>query len=386
VLKKKIAVFTSIRSEYGLLSPLIKILNDCSTFELHLLVGGAHLLDEFGMTINQIKNDGFPITGVFDFLTREKREDAITQSLSTLQKQIGEYLLKENPELMILMGDRFELMPVATACLLYNIPVAHISGGEITEGAQDNQVRHALTKLSHLHFPATEEYAENIIKMGEEKWRICVSGEPGLDLLKTIHYIPKKDLYRELGLDEKQELIICTFHPETISNKISPEFVKEVLEATVSKTHYQVLVTAANFDHGGTAINKALEALSSKYKNIVYVKSLGQLRYYSVLKCAKLMLGNSSSGILEAQSFNLPVVNVGNRQEGRTVNPSVHQVKIDVEDVMSGIEHVTSDSFKQQYFDKPNIFGDGKACERIMKFLEQVNFSDLIYKRTVFSA
>jgi UDP-hydrolysing UDP-N-acetyl-D-glucosamine 2-epimerase len=381
---KKIAVFTSIRSEYGLLSPLILRLHGSPLFELRLLSGGAHLREEFGMTVNQIKKDGFPIANTFDFLNHEKSADYLTRSLSLLQKQIGEYLVNHPPDLVVLMGDRFELLPVASACLVYNIPIAHISGGEITEGAQDNQVRHALTKLSHIHFPATEEYGKNILKMGEEDWRVCVSGEPGLDLLNSIQYIPKEDLFKELSLDPEKKLIICTFHPETISNSITPDFVRKTLETIGSGTEYQILATAANFDHGGAEINEMLSELSAKHENIQYVKSLGQLRYYSVLKYAALMLGNSSSGILEAQSFQLPVVNVGNRQEGRTVNPNVHHVTIDVAEIMKGLKHVVTGQFRKNYLNKANIFGDGTACDKMMNYLESVDFSRLIHKKTIF--
>jgi GDP/UDP-N,N'-diacetylbacillosamine 2-epimerase (hydrolysing) len=382
---KKIAVFTSIRSEYGLLSPLIRKLHHSELFELQLLVGGAHLLEEFGMTIDEIRKDRFPISCTFNFLTEKKRKDALSYSLSILQKQFGEYILKFAPDLMVLMGDRIELMPVATACLLYNVPLAHISGGEITEGAQDNQVRHAITKMAHIHFPATEEYKSNIMRMGEEEWRICVSGEPGLDLLNTINYIPKTELYRELKLDARKKLIICTFHPETISRKITPQFVQSTLEQITSQTGYQVLVTAANFDQGGTMINSMLEELSANNKNIIYVKSLGQRRYYSVLKFASLMLGNSSSGILEAQSFNLPVVNVGDRQKGRTINPNVCHVTINVREIIKAIDHVMTPDFKSKYHNQKNIFGDGTACEKIMRYLEKVDFEKLIYKKTIFN-
>lgn len=381
----KIAVFTSIRSEYGLLSPLIKRLHENPLFDLQLLVGGAHLREEYGMTVNQIQKDGFPISGTFDFLGKENTPEALSGYLSVLQKQIGEYLEIRKPDLMILMGDRFELMPVAISCTLFNISIAHISGGEITEGAQDNQIRHALTKLAHIHFPATEEYKENIMKMGEEKWRICVSGEPGLDLLNTISYIPKNVLFEDLGLDIEKKTIICTFHPETITNKITDAFVNEVLKEIIDKTNYQILVTAANFDHGGNQINLMLEQLSKNNKNIIYIKSLGQLRYYSILKNTVLMLGNSSSGILEAQSFNLPVVNVGNRQKGRTINPNVYHSEIKIEDVLRSIEYVTSDDFKNSFYNKPNIFGDGNACDKILKYLKSVSFEELIFKKTNFN-
>jgi len=383
--KRKIAVFTSIRSEYGLLSPLLKRLKDSTKFDLELLVGGAHLLEEFGMTINQIKEDGFKITHIFDFVCRENVSDSLTKSLSKLQETIGEYFVNNKPDLIIVLGDRFELLPIASACTVYNIPLAHISGGEITQGAQDNQIRHALTKLAHIHFPANEEYKKNIMRMGEEDWRICVSGEPGLDLLKDINYIPKLELYKMLGLNAEQRLIICTFHPETISNKITPEFVRMVLKKIVNTTNYQLLTTAANIDHGGVEINRLLEQMAQDFSNIKYIRSLGQQKYYSVLKYADFMLGNSSSGLVEAQSFNLPVINVGNRQEGRMTNPNVYQCSLELDEILQGVKYVITDDFKHKYFHKSNIYGDGNACDKIMDYLEKVDFSKLIFKKTVFN-
>ena len=382
---KTIAVFTSIRSEYGLLKPLLDKINKESQFDLKLLVGGAHLLEDYGMTKNQIIDDGFDITKEFDFLKNEKSPDFITKSMGILQSQLGEWLINNKPDVLIVLGDRFELLPLAACCTVYNIPLVHISGGEITQGAQDNQIRHALTKLAHIHFPATEEYKDNILRMGEEEWRICVSGEPGLDLLNDINCIPKSELYEMLGLDLEKKLIICTFHPETILNRITPDFVKEVLETILQNTDYQILTTAANFDHGGDDINDVLFQMTKSLKNIHYVRSLGQLKYYSVLKCADLMLGNSSSGLVEAQSFNLPVVNVGNRQEGRLVNPNVFQCQLNVDSILTAIKYVVSNEFKSIYMDKPNIYGDGKACDKIIDYLKKVDYSKLLLKRTIFN-
>ncbi len=226
---KNIAVFTSIRSEYGLLSPLIRAIDMDENFTLRLLAGGAHLRKEYGETIDQIISDGYKITEKFDFLDTDSSNDFSSRSLGRLQEQIGKYLYFNRPDLLFILGDRYELLPVASSALLYNIPVAHISGGETTEGAIDNQVRHALTKMSHLHFPATETYRQNIIKMGEEPWRICNSGEPGLDEIVSMDFISKEDLFADLGLSVGKTIICCTFHPQTIDNKINAAFIKELL-------------------------------------------------------------------------------------------------------------------------------------------------------------
>ena len=314
---KKIAVFTSIRSEYGPLTPLLKKLNNHPDFELRLMVGGAHLLNEYGKTVDKIIEDGFLIHTKFPFLFNDLEADALFRSLGVLQQQVGKYFVDYPPDLLIVLGDRFELIPVVLSALMCNIPIAHISGGEYTEGAIDNQIRHAVTKMAHIHFPATDIYAENLIQMGEEKWRIFKTGEPALDLLESISLIPKEELFKSLGLKQDKPLILSTFHPETISNKITSKLVKNILLPLLERNAYQILITASNFDDGGAELNNLYSQLSQEHEDIVFIPNLGQLRYYSILKNAALMLGNSSSGLIEAQSFFLPVVNVGERQAGK---------------------------------------------------------------------
>ena len=379
---KKVAVFTSIRSEYGLLSPLLEKFKQHDSFKLELIVGGAHLVKEYGQTVTFIEADDIPIACKLPFLFGDEEKDVLTRSLASLQQQIGKYFSENKPDILVVLGDRIELLPVVLAATLNKIPIAHISGGETTEGAIDNQVRHALTKLSHIHFPATKIYAKNIISMGEEPWRVCVSGEPGLDLIDRINYIDKVDLYAQLGLDEKKPVVLVTFHPETISNKITPQLVSSVCKALIYR-EYQVLATAANFDEGGPEINRVYESFVSQ-KMISYQKSLGQLRYYSMLKYAAMMVGNSSSGLVEAQSFNLPVLNIGDRQKGRLAGLNVIHVPADFHSIERGIQVALSVEFKKQYFDQPNIYGDGQACNRIISYLEQVEWQKLLVKKDNF--
>lgn len=381
---KNIAVFTSIRSEYGLLKPVLDKIIKETDFNLLLLIGGAHLLDDYGMTKNQIVKDGFKITAEFDFLKNDQSPDFISKSMGTLQIQLGEWLINHKPDILIVLGDRFELMPVVSVFLMNNIPIAHISGGDVTEGAVDNQIRNAITKMAHLHFPATEIYKQNIIKMGEEEWRICVSGEPGLDDVLNTDYYSKEDLFNELGLKTDRPVICVTFHPETISDSIDEKFVENLFLKILNEFDYQILVTASNFDKGGKEINDKLVQLATQYPSIVYVKSLGQRRYYSLLKYAELMLGNSSSGLVEAQSFNLPVINAGNRQAGRLANKNVYHVGLNHLDILKGMRYVVSKPFKQLYIDEPNIYGDGFASDKIISILKQVDLKDILIKKSTF--
>ena len=238
--------------------------------------------------------------------------------------------------------------------------------------------------MSHIHFPATEIYKQNILKMGEEDWRICVCGEPGLDELMHLDFYTKEALYKELGLDINKPVICSTFHPETISNKITPEFVESVFTKILKTTEYQVLVTASNFDMGGNEINKVLNALSRSFPNLKYFESLGQRRYYSLLHCASLMLGNSSSGLVEAQSFNLPVINVGDRQLGRLSNKCVYDVKVDIDEILSAINIVDKEPFFNSFKNQANIYGDGNACDKIIHFLKGIDTELLLLKKSTF--
>ena len=381
---KKIAVFTSIRSEYGLLSPLLFKLKEHKFFELELLVGGAHLVKEYGKTISFIEDDNFDIAIKFPFLFADEEKDMLTRSLSALQLQVGKYFAEYHFDLLIVLGDRFELLPVVLSATLYKIPIAHISGGDTTEGAIDNQIRHALTKLSHIHFPATEIYGKNILSMGEEPWRVCISGEPGLDLVKKVQFVDKALLYKELGLDPTFPVILITFHPETISNKITPSLIQSVCGLLLKKG-YQLLATASNFDEGGAAINNVYESLAVENQSFVYHKSLGQIRFYSMLSYADLMIGNSSSGLVEAQSFNLPVLNVGDRQKGRSANLNViHVPAVDTE-IERGIKGAISNTFKNKFINKENIYGDGYACDRIIAYLEKIEWKKLLIKKDCFN-
>lgn len=380
---KEVAVFTSIRSEYGLLSPLLQKLKAHPGYRLKILAGGAHLLKEYGHTIDQIKKDGFEVEETFPFLVADQEKDSLSRSLANLQFQIGKYFSEQAPDLLLVLGDRVELIPVVMAAVLNQIPVAHISGGETTEGAIDNQIRHALTKLCHVHFPAMEQYAANIRKMGEEPWRVETTGEPGLDLVLEMPLLSKEEIYKQLNITEGAPLVLATFHPETINNRITPELVKEVFDAVLANG-YQILVTASNFDEGGNALNRLYEELSTKNPNIIYVPSLGQLRYYSILQHAYVMLGNSSSGPVEAQTFNLPVINIGDRQKGRIINPNIISADAELGSILAAFEKLEDPDFKVQYIGKPNVYGDGHACDRIIKYLDAMPWDDLFLKKDQF--
>jgi UDP-hydrolysing UDP-N-acetyl-D-glucosamine 2-epimerase len=381
---KNIAVLTSNRSEYGLLRPLLKGLMEDRRFTLRLLVGGSHLLPEFGRTVDGIRADGFAIATEIPFLSSDQAPAPEAAALAMLSDQLGRYFAESKPDVLILLGDRYELLAAASVALVMDIPLAHISGGDVTEGAIDNQVRHALTKLAHLHFPATEAYKRNLLAMGEEEWRITVSGEPGLDELASASFLPPNVLFQSLGIPSDAQVVLVTFHPETIANAITPAFVGAVAERLLDATPYHLLFTAANFDHGGRKINVSIEGLARGNPRVTYVPSLGSERYRSMLRYAALMLGNSSSGLVEAQTFALPVLDVGKRQQGRLANANVIRVPADPEAILTALPGAVAPAFRKRIQGLPNLYGDGHAVPRILEALAAADPSKLALKKSVF--
>lgn len=381
---RKIIVFTGARSEYGPLKPLLTAFQKDPYFDLELVVAAGHLSLTQGKTISEIERDGFPIGIAINNLVEDKNAAAVSISNGKLQIELAEYFTQNKPDLLVVLGDRSELIAVVSTALFQSIPVAHLSGGEITEGATDNQVRHAVTKMSHIHFPTTEIYADNIRKMGEEDWRICVAGEPGLD--DVLHFeIPDEKSFRmQYEIPENIPFILSTFHSETIDNSINRSFITELVDKLTASTNYQFLFTAANTDVGGIEINEILQELSKTNPRVHFVESLGKINYYAAQHYASLMLGNSSSGLIEAQSFGIPVINVGSRQQGRLRNPNSLDVPVNVNQIIEAVKTASSEEFKQQYIGRPNLFGDGKACERILGFLKNLDWDKLLLKKSTF--
>jgi len=381
---KRIAVFTSARSEYGPLKPLLQEFKEDGTFQIELLVGGGHLSPEQGMTIHEINADGMAIAATFPFLIQDPSAAMVSRSNGLLQLQISDYFANNPVDLLLVLGDRSELIPVVSSALLQSIPVAHLSGGEVTEGATDNQIRHAVTKMSHVHFPATATYQDNLLRMGEEGWRICVSGEPSLDGVLTIDLPSKSAFCAHYGLSETTPLLVGTIHSETIDQSIDAAFIEQLIEQLTTKTTYQLLFTAANTDLGGKIINETLERLAQTNERLTFVRSLGKTNYYAALSFASVVIGNSSSGIIEAQSYDVPVVNIGSRQDGRLRNVNVHDVTVSVSAVLDGINYTTGNEFELLYKGQPNIYGDGHASKRIVAFLKNLAWDQLLLKRSTF--
>ena len=380
-MKIRICVVTGSRSEYGLMCRLMHDLKLHNNVDLKIIVTGSHLSGEFGLTYQDIESDGFLIDYKLpgSLSTQSKTELAKTVGIWT--GQFAEVLTEIQPDLVLIMGDRYELVSVASACTLLGIPLGHISGGEITEGAIDDQIRHSITKAAHLHFVANEYYGDRVRQMGEENWRICKSGEPGLDSLLATSILSADDLSAELNLDLQKTTALVTYHPVTLENTSVDEQLKELFEA-LNVINMQFVITYPNADAGSHLIISRIKEFAENNKSRVVVrKSLGHQRYVSLLKIASVMIGNSSSGLVEAPAFNLPVVNIGTRQAGRMRGSNVFDVDCKSEEIINGVALALSYDRNRLCM---NPYGDGKANARIIDFIFEVfksrNKSEILKK------
>ncbi|XQW85821.1 UDP-N-acetylglucosamine 2-epimerase [Thalassotalea piscium] len=365
---KKIAVFTGTRADYGLLYLLLKGLQTSNEIELQLLVGGTHLLDEFGHTIDHIIKDDLKITEQLDYLVHDDTNLAVNNSMAKAQELAGECLVKHQPDLLILLGDRFEALAVAQAATICRVPIAHIHGGEITEGAIDDVFRHAITKLSHWHFTSTEAYRQRVIQLGEQPNTVFNVGAPGIDNIKQLPLLNVKQLAKTLKINLEKPYFLVTYHPETLTTQSPVKALKHLLAAIDKFPHYQVIITYPNADTQGRIIMTGLEAYAKEQPERIHLfRSIGQLNYLSAMKYCDVVIGNSSSGIIEAPSFNVPTVNIGQRQQGRIASKSVIQTKSDENNIYLSIEKALSPKFRVNIADLSNPYGEGNACKAILE-------------------
>ena len=379
---KRIGVVTVSRSDYGHLRPVLEALRRAPDLELLLLVAGMHLASEFGLTVRDIEADGFPISARVEMLGGGDTPEAVAAATGRGVAGFGEAFARLRPDVVVALGDRFEMLAAAVAALPFALPVAHIHGGEVSEGAMDNQIRHAITKLAHLHFASAEPHARRIAAMGEEPWRIHTVGAPGLDRLATTEPLPRAALARELGLPEAGPWLLVTFHPVTLEYRDTAAHIDELL-AALEKTDGFIVITYPNADTAGRLIIERIEEFAGRHpRRCRLAKSLGERLYLSLLRHADLMIGNSSSGLIEAPSFGLPVVNVGSRQRGRLRGANVIDVEPSREDILRGIEGAQALPFRVRARAAANPYGDGHAAPRVVDVLRSVPVdAQLVQKR-----
>jgi UDP-hydrolysing UDP-N-acetyl-D-glucosamine 2-epimerase len=378
---RTVGVVTVARSDYGIYLPVLKKIQAAPDLDLRLFVTGMHLSPEFGMTVSHIEADGFPIASRIEMLLSSDTPQGLAKAIGVGVLSFAQEYDRVRPDILLVLGDRFEMFAAAVAAMPYTLPIAHLHGGEGTEGQIDESIRHAITKMSHLHFVSTEYYRDRIIRMGEEPWRVIVSGAPGLDNVRHMSLMDKKQLEAHLGLSLHADSLLVTFHPVTLEYEDTAWHITELL-AGLEMADRPVIFTYPNADTRGRVIIEAIELFVKEHESAKVIVNIGTRAYFSLLKCVKAMVGNSSSGIIEAASFKLPVVNIGSRQRGRIHGKNVIHAGHHRSEILEAIRKATAPTFKASLAGIKNPYGDGCAAEKIVHVLQTLELnSNLILKR-----
>jgi UDP-hydrolysing UDP-N-acetyl-D-glucosamine 2-epimerase len=378
--RRKIAVVTGTRAEYGILYWVLREIQRRPSLGLQLLVTGMHLSPEFGLTYRQIEKDGFPITEKVEILMSSDSEAAISTSIGLGIMGFANAFERVRPDILVLLGDRFESLAAATAALVARIPIGHIAGGHRTEGAMDEAIRHSITKMSHLHFTSIPTYRDRMVQMGEQPDRVFLTGTPSLDGIRLLQLHDRSELEETLGLDLSDPIFLVVYHPVTLENMTAGWQMDELLTALAQFGRRCVFIMP-NADTGGRIIlHKIREFVESNATSKAFV-NLERDLYLNLMRFADVMVGNSSSGIVEAPSFELPVVNIGDRQRGRLRVGNVIESGYSAGSVMEAIERALDPSFKESLRGLTNPHGDGYTSKRIVDILEHVELGEGLLKK-----
>lgn len=376
---RKICIVTATRAEYGLLKCLIDDVANDNELALQLVVTGSHLSPEYGYTINHIREDGHNISKIIEILMSSDSPVGVSKAMGLAQISFAEAFQELAPDVVLVLGDRFEVLAIVSAANIARIPVAHLNGGEITEGAIDDNIRHSITKLSQIHFTAIETYARRVIQMGEQPSCVFNVGEVGLDNLNRMTFMTKHEFEVSIDCKLKTKNLLITYHPETTKavETVEADF-KIILHALDQLEDTLLIFTKANADVGGNAINVLIDSYveENSHKAIVFT-SLGQLRYLSALHYIDAVVGNSSSGIVEAPSFKVASINIGNRQKGRIRAESVLDVSVDVTDIMRALKEIYQDDFCQRLTMVVNPYGQGDSSHQVVEVLKNIDLQTL---------
>lgn len=368
--KYQICVVTGTRAEYGLLRRLLFRFKINKYVELKLFVTGSHLDRRFGNTQKEIVSDGFEDYLKIEIPLEDDSKEGMAYATGIALQKFAEKFVNYKPDIVIVLGDRYEIFAAGVAAHLSGIPIGHIGGGDVTEGAVDDAIRHSLTKMSNLHFPGCEQSARRIIQMGEQPDSVFNVGEPGVENCININFMSREELALDLKFDNiRGEYSVVTFHPVTLERDTAVEQVHEVIQALNQIPGMSYVITMANADAGGRKINSIWLEESKKYSNWLVVSSLGVVRYLSAMKYAKLVIGNSSSGIIEAPSIGVPTINIGDRQKGRMCAESIINCAPQKEQIVSAIEKGLGDLFQKKAKNVKSPFGDGTTSKQIEKIV-----------------
>ncbi len=377
---KNICVVTGTRSEYGLLYWLMKEIESSRSLNLQIVVTGMHLSPEFGFTYKEIEKD-FIIDKKIEMLLSGDSPVAISKSMGLAQISFAEAFDELKPDLLVVLGDRYEILSAVSVALVSKIPIAHISGGEITEGAFDESIRHSITKMSHLHFAASNEYKNRIIQLGEDPKRVFNVGGMGIENILRLELLKKEEFEKSINFTLNQKNVLVTFHPVTLESLTSEKQFQELLNAldTLEDTH--IIFTKANCDVDGRVINKMIDDYVSNntHKSIQFT-SLGQLRYLSALKYVDMVIGNSSSGLAEAPTFKIGTINIGDRQKGRLKAESVIDCEPVQSEIIEAINKVYSCDFQKKLQFVQNPYGNDMSSKKIIEILSNYNLSNILKK------
>ena len=379
---RKICVVTGSRAEYGLLSGLMHAIQNDAGLQLQVIATNMHLSPEFGLTYREIERDGFKIDKKVQMLLSSDTANAITKSVGLAIIGFADAYEDLQPDLIVVLGDRFEILAAVTAALFFRIPVAHLHGGEITEGAYDDSIRHAITKMSHLHFTSTEAYRRRVIQLGEQPDRVFYVGAIGVENIKRIAPLSKTELETSIGFELGEKSLLVTYHPVTMENHTAAGQCRNLLDALDEFPEYRIIFTLPNSDTDGRIIIRQLnEYVRLHPERCMAIPSLGLQRYLSALRYVDAVIGNSSSGIIEVPSFGIPTLDIGDRQKGRIAADSVWHCGTGREDIKDGLRTILSKDFKLKAKGCSNPYEKMNTVETVWKVIKQYPLDNLVNKK-----
>jgi GDP/UDP-N,N'-diacetylbacillosamine 2-epimerase (hydrolysing) len=378
--KKKICVVTGTRAEYGLLRWLMDGIDKSAKLDLQIIVTGMHLSPEFGLTYREIEKDGFKISRKIEMLMSSDTPSGIVKSMGLGMIGFPDAFLELKPDLLVVLGDRYEVLAAVSSALIFRIPVAHLHGGESTEGLTDEAIRHSVTKMSHFHFVATKEYKRKVMQLGEQPNNIFLVGGLGIDNIKKLNILDRKDLEKSISFKLGKKNLLITFHPVTLEEGTSKNQINELLLALETLENTHLLFTMPNADSDSRIISEMIEGFVSKHSHAKSFKSLGQLRYLSCMKYVDGVVGNSSSGLIEAPTFRIGTINIGDRQKGRIKSESVIDCSPVKKSIIKALDKLYSSKFQNKLKAVKNPYGNGGASELIVKVFESFSTTKIIKK------
>lgn len=377
----KICLITGTRAEYGQLRWLMDGIQQSSKLELQIVATGMHLSPEFGLTYQEIENDGFKIDKKIEMLVSSDSANGIAKSMGLGMIGFADALTDLKPDLIVVLGDRYEIFSVVAAAMIFRTPVAHLHGGEATEGSIDESIRHSITKMSHLHFVAAEEYSKRVIQLGEQPDNVFLVGGLGIDNIIKLNLLERKDFEKSIDFNLGIKNLLITFHPVTLEKNTSEKQMNEILLALKELKNTHLIFTMPNADTDGRIIFKMIEDFVNNHPHAKSFTSLGQLRYLSSIKHVDGVIGNSSSGLVEVPTFKKGTINIGDRQRGRIKAESVIDCKPTTKSILDAIKKLYSSEFQEKLKTVKNPYGSGGASEAIVKTLENISLKTILKKK-----